>query len=284
MRNSGMVGLSGIPAKRGRIYRPFLGYEKAHIRSFAKENSIEFREDKSNLKNNYLRNKLRNEILPVIYDNTPNNFKSAVQILQNAMVSNIDGIIKTNRTLIEKIKNDGVWSFEDFDKLSFHELHVVFNDLTWPSYLIERLVALRTKERSKLVSTQTFTIVKGANEFIITANEVSRIELRLKIEQVKNLPLRFNKESIFLDKQKIKGSLQLRKWETGDRISSLGIDGSQLISDILKDAKVDALQKDDVYVLHDEHCIHWCVGFKIGRIAIADSKTNDIILVTAQKL
>ena len=71
-RGSGIKGLSGIPKNENRILRPFLTFSKSDIYAFAEENNIDFREDKSNQKDDYLRNKIRNKIVPKITEIFPN--------------------------------------------------------------------------------------------------------------------------------------------------------------------------------------------------------------------
>lgn len=70
-RGSGITGLSGIPTNENQILRPLLPFSKEEIYAFAKENDIPFREDISNAKNDYLRNKIRNTIIPHFLDLTP---------------------------------------------------------------------------------------------------------------------------------------------------------------------------------------------------------------------
>ena len=71
-RGSGIKGLSGIPKNENRILRPFLTFSKSEIYAFAEENNIDFREDKSNQKDDYLRNKIRNQIVPKMVEVFPN--------------------------------------------------------------------------------------------------------------------------------------------------------------------------------------------------------------------
>ena len=71
-RGSGIKGLRGIPKNENRILRPLLKFTKNEIYAFAKENSIDFREDKSNEKDDYLRNKIRNQLTPKIVEIFPN--------------------------------------------------------------------------------------------------------------------------------------------------------------------------------------------------------------------
>ena len=70
-RGSGIKGLSGIPKNENSILRPLLKFTKAEIYAFAEENHIDFREDKSNQKDDYLRNKIRNHLTPKLLEIFP---------------------------------------------------------------------------------------------------------------------------------------------------------------------------------------------------------------------
>ena len=70
-RGSGIKGLSGIPTNENSILRPLLKFTKAEIYAFAEENHINFREDKSNQKDDYLRNKIRNHLTPKLLEIFP---------------------------------------------------------------------------------------------------------------------------------------------------------------------------------------------------------------------
>jgi tRNA(Ile)-lysidine synthase len=65
-RGTGVRGLVGIPKRRGVFFRPLLGYPRDSLRSILRENGINWREDATNNENLYLRNKLRNVIIPQI--------------------------------------------------------------------------------------------------------------------------------------------------------------------------------------------------------------------------
>uniref|UniRef100_UPI0025BCA8E4 tRNA lysidine(34) synthetase TilS n=1 Tax=Chryseobacterium sp. TaxID=1871047 RepID=UPI0025BCA8E4 len=65
---SGIKGLSGIPANENQILRPLLSFSKEDIYEFAEKSNIQFREDISNKKNDYLRNKIRNKIVPLLLE------------------------------------------------------------------------------------------------------------------------------------------------------------------------------------------------------------------------
>ena len=58
-RGSGPTGLSGIPPVRKNIIRPLIEIERKEIERFLDEEKIDYIVDSSNLKENYLRNKIR---------------------------------------------------------------------------------------------------------------------------------------------------------------------------------------------------------------------------------
>ena len=60
----GLKGLLGIPERRGKILRPLLSFSREEIIQFAHKNKIQWREDSSNAKTDYLRNALRHEVIP----------------------------------------------------------------------------------------------------------------------------------------------------------------------------------------------------------------------------
>jgi tRNA(Ile)-lysidine synthase len=79
MRGSGLKGLKGIlPIREGRVIRPLLEVWRREIESFAAEMQIPYLLDSSNLKENYLRNRLRLTLIPLIEKEYQPNFKKTV--------------------------------------------------------------------------------------------------------------------------------------------------------------------------------------------------------------
>ena len=65
-RGTGLDGLLGIPAINDAIIRPMLIFTREEIEAYAKENKIQWREDSSNASDNYMRNKIRHHLVPVL--------------------------------------------------------------------------------------------------------------------------------------------------------------------------------------------------------------------------
>jgi tRNA(Ile)-lysidine synthase len=67
---AGMKWLSPSPAdKKITLVRPLLDLSKAELHEFARENKIQFREDATNLSLDMKRNRIRNELLPLLRKN-----------------------------------------------------------------------------------------------------------------------------------------------------------------------------------------------------------------------
>ncbi len=66
LRGSGLRGLGGMRAVQGRIIRPLLCLRREEIRTFLLENNIPWCEDSTNTDTAYMRNRIRNEIIPLM--------------------------------------------------------------------------------------------------------------------------------------------------------------------------------------------------------------------------
>ena len=66
LRGAGLHGLKGMKPKNGVLIRPLLWASREQIRKYAVENQIVWREDHTNAETVYLRNKVRNQLMPLM--------------------------------------------------------------------------------------------------------------------------------------------------------------------------------------------------------------------------
>jgi tRNA(Ile)-lysidine synthase len=72
LRGAGTAGLSGIrPVTADRVIRPLLGVRRDEIRKRLRERGISWREDVSNANTDFLRNRLRHDIMPQLASVNP---------------------------------------------------------------------------------------------------------------------------------------------------------------------------------------------------------------------
>ena len=70
-RGTGISGLTGMKAIQGKVVRPLLFATRKEIENYASEKQLKYREDSSNLQTDYLRNKVRHLILPMMEELNP---------------------------------------------------------------------------------------------------------------------------------------------------------------------------------------------------------------------
>ena len=90
LRGAGGEGLAGMkwrspsPAdKKITLVRPLLDLTKTELLDFARENKIHFREDATNYSSDFLRNRIRNELLPLLQKNyQPGVAKTVLRLME----------------------------------------------------------------------------------------------------------------------------------------------------------------------------------------------------------
>lgn len=66
LSGSSAAGLSGIPSRRGRLARPFLAIHKSSLLAYLDLHGIPYSSDSTNSTNDYQRNRLRHELIPLV--------------------------------------------------------------------------------------------------------------------------------------------------------------------------------------------------------------------------
>ena len=286
-RKSGIMGMACMKENNDRFIRPLLPFSKNEIIEFAKENNISWREDYSNKTNKYSRNILRNILIPEITNALPELNESILILVQKFQETQLELESKIS-PLIKDIQSNFTLPFSVYDSLSSFEKNELFRQLEQKARLQVEIEKLRSAQKGKKValSTNSFqftSIIRDEESFALTLESITYNSIQnLIIEEIDHLPSTFSKEIIYLDSNKIKGKLTIRKWEIGDRMKPLGMNGSKLLSDIIKDAKTPSHLKKDILIVEDEEKILWCVGIKISAEAIANDNTEKIIKVSLE--
>jgi len=70
-RGAGLDGLTGIPPRRGRLVRPLLALPRADIDAYLARKNVPWVEDSTNAQTTYARNRIRQEVLPVLRSLNP---------------------------------------------------------------------------------------------------------------------------------------------------------------------------------------------------------------------
>jgi tRNA(Ile)-lysidine synthase len=83
-RGSGIGGLAGIPARRGRLVRPLLPFHRADLAAHAASHGLRYRDDPSNRDLRYARNRIRLTVLPALEAARPGATDAIVRLAREA--------------------------------------------------------------------------------------------------------------------------------------------------------------------------------------------------------
>lgn len=274
-RGTGLDGLLGIPAMNDTILRPMLIFSREDIETYAKENAIQWREDSSNATDNYLRNKIRHHLVPVLKDINSNfldSFQNTIQYLQQSksMVDDAAGLVFME--VCEEINDEYHFNIAKLKQLEnrnaylFHWLQS-FGFTAW-----EDIYNLIDAQSGKQVFSETHVLLKDRKFLILSLKNQIRSESFLlhKFDLQVNFPLKFafcnvtdisetNSNTIFVDEDKLQFPLVLRKWEKGDYFYPFGMNGKKKLSKYFKDEKFSLIDKSSTWLLCSDNQIVWVV-------------------------
>lgn len=113
LRGSGLAGLSGMKYRNGKIIRPLLGTTRKEILEYLKKNKINYRTDKTNDEDLFLRNKIRNKLIPYLEEEYNPNISETLFNAAESIGKDYDFIAAS----VDKYKNQRTFSVSEIKKL-----------------------------------------------------------------------------------------------------------------------------------------------------------------------
>ena len=299
---SGIKGLSGIPANDHKILRPLLHFSKDEIYDFAKKHKIEYREDLSNKKSDYLRNKIRNEMVPKLLETNNHfleNFKKSLSYLNQTKdfvrqqieeIENRITISNNENKFLDKnklnIESDLV-KFEILKKYGFEkeeEIKKIFKSETGSSFfsndfqlIINRNELILNKLNQKKENQKEIILTQG---FDLNQNNVE-LNISDPISSIEEINKTFQWD---FDAEKITFPLKLRKKKEGDVFYPTGFSGKKKVSKFFKDEKLSILAKQKIWLLTDgNNRVLGIIPFRQDRRYAKDEGTKRILTIFNEK-
>jgi tRNA(Ile)-lysidine synthase len=319
IRGAGPDGLAGIPPKRdGTIIRPLIIVWRSEIEGYLAAHGLASRTDASNLQSNYARNRVRNELLPLLATYNPNIAQSLVNLgtvmadvsahlasltdqavhevvlrarmgefaLDLAKLTGYDEALQRSlfRRLFESLRPDlAPLSFHHVEKLlSLVKRGEVGASVELPNGGLARL------EHGCLVMSH------GAGPFEIAERELSvpgalvfeQAGLSLAADVLPRAELAAPPEAAgedvaYFDRDHVTLPLSVRGRREGDRFHPFGLDGTKSLKEYFIDEKVPASLRSAVPLVCDRRGILWVVGLRRSGAAPVTEKTTSVLAVRA---
>ena len=170
IRGTGIDGLVGIPDKINKIIRPLLMSSKDQIIEYSKVNKINYREDSSNDKEDYLRNKIRHSVIPYLKsddDNVLLKFKTTIENLNSTKIF-VQKVISKIRDRVFIYEGENIITdidlLKDLDPIEFY-IHELYKDF---EFNYKEVMKLFDSDSGKQISSANYNMTKQKNNLIIS--------------------------------------------------------------------------------------------------------------------
>lgn len=296
-RGSGLEGFTGIPMQNDKTIRPLLIFGREEILDYANEKNIQWREDSSNTSDKYLRNKIRQEIVPVLKTLNANfisSFQNTLENLQQSMTLVDDASRIVYRKVVEDEENQKKINFKELLQLPNYKAYLYqwlkpFDFKAWND-----IYSLVESQSGKQIFSESFKLLKDRDYLIVSPQtEIDREEkyyieenqqdvnfhIKLSICTITSIANASN-TTIFVDQNKLKYPLVLRRWKEGDVFYPAGMKGkSKKVSKFFKDEKLSLIEKENTWFLCSDDQIVWIVGIRQDERFKAKTTTKQIIQI-----
>jgi len=278
IRGSGLSGLSGMEHISEQILRPFLTTPRATIEQFARKNTLTWREDLSNQNNQYLRNLLRNEALPMLYQEHPTLRKELWLLMRKFQQTH-----RLNRRLAKELS--AKWKEEQ--EIPHGDLAVettvlieAMKEFGIEPRFLSTMLELTTLEPGKqLLMHDKLRLIQGKNRLVIVTHDFSD-RFHFSIGKTNKLPTKFDPWTWYLNPEDIVSTLRLEKYFTHETMRPNGLTKEKPINAILKAARIPKHERDQWPVLKCGSSIVGIPGIAISHFFRANLQGTSFIKIT----
>ena len=301
LRGTGLRGLGGIPRRRRLsreqpdviVVRPILSLSRDEVTAYVRDKGLTTVQDGSNADPTYLRNRLRNDVLPLLRTTVnPAVDDALLRLADQARVAS-QHLDHEARALLESAR-DGAAEAWDAHRLSAADpairgeaLALIVSDYApdrAATKHVRALQALLLRRRGgvELPGGVRLRLERGslAREFEIDPVEAESLELCVPGEVIDEIAqLRFEARVVdrdvdtdcnvdpaqcaLLDAARVDGNLTIRRRQAGDRFWPLGGPGRRTLKRFFIDQKVPRQARDSIPVVTLRDRPVWVVGHRI---------------------
>ncbi|OGF47060.1 MAG: tRNA lysidine(34) synthetase TilS [Candidatus Firestonebacteria bacterium RIFOXYC2_FULL_39_67] len=288
LRGSHTAGLSGMPIKRKlsentELVRPLFDLERNDIEDYLKKKNIKARTDKSNLKTDYLRNKIRLKLLPLLKKEY--NPKIEENLLRLAAMSSLDEayIFGKAKKYIKEKNNEYFVQSLTFEKAPLALRYRILRELIRSAR--GNLKGVENKHLSDVIAGKKSVAFPGGLLLLNTGGKLVAVNkkngekqkvVRLKIPgfsyfgnfrvaaEVKGMVKCFgSRKDAYFDTAKLNFPLSLRERQAGDRFVPFGMRSFKKLQDYMVNEKIPKYKRETIPLVTDRKGnILWVAGYR----------------------
>lgn len=296
IRGTGINGLKGIPVRNGLIVRPLLHTSKTDILDYLSHLKQDYVTDSTNLQDEYMRNKIRLNLIPLMETMNPSIAETIDETAQK--LTEVADIYHQNRktAIQDALQKTLERNIEETEGRNYMDIETILSDIAPFSLLHEWLApkgfnatqindiyfSLKQCQSGKRFASTEWELLRDRKELVLQRKNPDEKVPQIAQEIVEIDPefiLLKDKNMAFLDADKVILPLEIRRWQAGDKFCPLGMKGKKNVSDYLTDKKFTLFEKERQYVACSEGKIVWLVGERIdNRFKITESTKRALVL------
>lgn len=288
LRGTGINGLRGIQPRRGNIMRPLLCLDRQEIIGYLESIGQAYVTDSSNLEDEYMRNKIRLHLLPLMEEIHPAARRSiqqtAAHLDEAAEIHN-----RSMEELCRKVRTPEGISIPLLQQTPAPQsvLHELLHPLGFNSAQIAEMARTLNGQPGKVFTAAGGRVVKDRDMLLVEAASISDTAQSagkpvLEMEEAAYTPefaIPRDRCTACFDADKLEHPLSLRLWRHGDTFVPFGMKGRKRVSDYLTDRKFSLPRKERQWVLCCGEEIIWLVGERTDNRFRIDEKTKRVLLI-----
>lgn len=288
LRGTSLAGLTGMAPKSGdAIIRPLLGCRRKQIEDYLDSRKLSYITDSSNLENEFMRNRLRNIILPELrkaFPNTDRGIATTIAALaENEMLYR--QYIDEKQTVYAPTGQTFPIDINALIAREAHSATLLLYEWIRPLGFSKQQAAdiIESSQKSGLTFTAGDTTLL-LNRGILDRYSQPAVDLASRISYTEAPLSEFrptrNPDIAFFDAAILHDGLPIsvRRWQPGDRMRPFGMKGSRKVSDIFSDAKIPVDEKSDIPIITHGHDIIWIAGVKTSALHPVTPQTRTIAI------
>lgn len=251
LRGTGIKGVCGIRPLNGRVFRPMLDFTRAEIDAFARENSVPFRVDSSNMESEYARNRIRNEVFPQFSKINPS-FLSTVRSSMEHFAGAYDIVAQDMERCRKEICSsaDGV-TVIDIDALKAagnveFRLFMLLDGFGFNSSQAGSIAASLDGGSGAVFRSPSHVLVRDRGclrVYPAKVPEVTGCNVRIFERTPDFDPKKAPAGVLYADADLLVMPLHCRRWRNADSFRPLGMKRFRKVSDFFTDLKLDVEMK-----------------------------------------
>lgn len=286
IRGTGINGLLGIRPRNGNIVRPLLCLSREEIIAYLQYIDQDYVTDSTNLLDEYTRNKIRLNLLPLMKEINPSVKESIIRTtnyLNDAATLYNQSIGEARKRILtpEGIRIEALLQEPVPEAILFEVLH----PLGFNTTQIDNIRQTLDGQPGKTFLGKGWRVIKDRDLLLIeedTTAEKSQPPFRLVMEEydyTSEFIIPKDKNTACFDADKINKTWEIRKWKPGDVFIPFGMTGKKHVSDYLTDKKFSLSEKEKQWILCFGEQIAWLIGERTDNRFKVNENTKRVIIV-----